>query len=69
MSRGMVVMPWVQCCADLAQAIQAVDAESGEPVWTADLACTLPLDFSPSSTERACTSPATRRAAAWRSSR
>ena len=46
-SRGVVVMPWVQCCADLAQAIQAVDAETGAPAWTADLACTLPLDFSP----------------------
>ncbi len=46
-SRGKVVVPWVQCCADLAQAIQAVDAESGALAWTADLACTLPLDFSP----------------------
>jgi outer membrane protein assembly factor BamB len=46
-SRGLVVVPWVHCCADLAQAIHAIDAESGDLVWTADLACDLPLDFSP----------------------
>jgi outer membrane protein assembly factor BamB len=46
-SRGLVVVPWEQCCADLAQAIHALDADSGELVWTADLDCKLPLDFSP----------------------
>jgi outer membrane protein assembly factor BamB len=46
-SRGIVVVPWLQCCAELAQAINAFDAESGELLWTTDLSCTLPLDFSP----------------------
>ncbi|HKE20680.1 MAG TPA: PQQ-binding-like beta-propeller repeat protein, partial [Kofleriaceae bacterium] len=46
-SRGLVVVPWLVCCGDMAQAIQAVDAGTGAEVWRTDLACTLPLDFSP----------------------